>query len=218
MSDNYKNKSVDMFANSQFKLNRRQLLKAGVLSTVVLSSAIAVNQLINSDNHLDADSHSSQLSGYQFLNGKDVAFFSAVVPAILGLTTVGIKTVGLESVGANWYAEQRSIFLKQLDEKLFYLSPALQLEMRELLSLVSSPFSQWLITGVRGDWKNTSEEVVEQFLKRWKTSRLSLLRKAHFALTQLCIMTWYSLPLRWSEIGYLGPPLKESLITPPNSF
>ncbi|MDE1463556.1 hypothetical protein [Spartinivicinus poritis] len=193
-----------------FMLKRRQLLKVGVIGTLVLSSMVAVNQI--------GENTSSQLpDGYQFLNSADIVFFSAVTPAILGLNTAELHADQVKQ-GLNWELAQQKAFLKQLDEKLAYLSPALQLELRELLDLVGSPLSRWLITGIHSRWENTSKEAIENFLRRWQTSRIKLLRKAHHGLTQLCIMAWYSLSDSWPAIGYPGPPFQQTLITPLNQF
>ncbi|MCX4027277.1 twin-arginine translocation pathway signal protein [Endozoicomonas sp. SM1973] len=197
-------------SNKHFMLKRRQLLKVGAVGSLVLSGVIVVNQL--ADNRF-----SEKTTGYQFLNSADIVFLSAVTPVILGINTAELRADQVRQ-GLNWGLAQQKAFLKQLDEKLAYLSPALQLELRELLDLVGSPFSRWLITGIHSSWENTSTLAIENFLRRWQTSRIKLLRKAHHGLTQLCIMAWYSLSDSWPAIGYPGPPFQQTLITPSNQF
>ncbi|WP_163831190.1 hypothetical protein [Spartinivicinus ruber] len=199
--------------NKRFALKRRQLLKVGIAGSLALSGVITINQLANNSSDRSA-------IGYQFLSAGDVGFFSAVAPVILGVSKNKSELITAELKAGNeyWRSTQQNAFLKQLDAKLAFLSPALQKELRELLGLVNLSLTQWLITGVRGSWENATNDEIASFLQRWQTSSISLLRKAHHALTQLCIMVWYSLPINWSNIGYPGVPFKKVLITPVNHF
>ena len=90
------------------------------------------------------------------------------------------------------------------------LTPAVQDEIGQLLSLLAFAPTRILVAGVGSPWSAASAEEIGAFLHRWRDSRFELKRSGSRALTQLIQGAWYDNPLAWTVIGYPGPPALEA--------
>lgn len=86
------------------------------------------------------------------------------------------------------------------------LNPYAQQELAQLFSLLAFAPARVTLTGVSAPWAEASEDTVNAFLARWRTSSFALLRSAYDALHQLICAAWYGNPKTWPAIGYPGPP------------
>lgn len=87
------------------------------------------------------------------------------------------------------------------------LTPSVQGEVLQLLSLLRIAPLRIVATGIVGPWARTSPERIEQFLNGWRFNSIAKLRSAYQALHQLIFAAYYGDPRAWSRIHYPGPPL-----------
>ena len=151
------------------------------------------------------------ISGYQaraadnlWLTNDDRMFFRAVLPVMIENEQL------LDNMILTDYINHIDSYLKTL--------PAVsQEEFRDLLNILSSP-GKVVLTGIWGRWDNANAKNIEQFLERWRSSSLALLRKAYSSILNLSAMKWYDMERSWPNIGYPKHPYGEQLITPHNNF
>ncbi len=171
-------------------LTRRQFLKVGLASGVVLAGA---GWLALRRGRVPAP-------GFQWLDERSATIVAALVPAVLegALPAAGpARTEAVKEVVAAF------------DRAVSGLSPAVQEEIAQLFSLLGLAAGRFIVAGVRSAWKEATGEEVQAFLRRWRTSRFGLLRAGYQALTQLIQAAWYGNPASWEGIGYPGPPALE---------
>lgn len=96
--------------------------------------------------------------------------------------------------------------VEAFDRTFAGLSPAVQKELQELLSLLTFSLTRRLLAGVPMRWADATEADVSDFLERWRSSRFALLQQGYQALARVMIACWYGNPLSWQKIGYGGPP------------
>lgn len=166
---------------------RRQFLKVGIASGVVLAGA---GWLALRRGH-------SPAPGFLWLDERHAAIVAALVPAVLD----GM----LPAEGPAGRAASREV-VQAFDRAVAGLSPAVQKEIAELFSLLGLSAGRFIVAGVRSAWSEATLEEVSAFLARWQASRFGLLRAGYQALSQLIIAAWYGNPASWERIGYPGPP------------
>ena len=96
--------------------------------------------------------------------------------------------------------------VEAFDRAVSGLSPAVQREIEDLLSLLRYAPTRIAFTGIGSSWEDAEVQSVAAFLARWRESRFDLLRAGYQALTQLLQAAWYGNPRSWPAIGYPGPP------------
>jgi hypothetical protein len=166
-------------------ITRRQFLKVGLASGVALAGLGAY--------YVARREHGAPGT----LNAGERAIIAAIVPPILAGALPG---AGDE--------RQRSIS-KTVDgvgTAIAGLSASAQQEITELFSLLGVAPARMLLAGVWPSWENASAADVADFLERWRTSRLALLRSAYAALHDLVLGAWYGDTASWAAFGYPGPP------------
>ena len=169
--------------------SRRKLLKLGLLGGAVLATAGAAASLSG------CSAESPAKTGFQVWREADMAFLQALLPVVLaGAVVPGQMPAALHAT------------LKNIDNGLAQVSPAMLKLTRQLLDVCSSGLTRGALTGVWSRWENARAEQVEAFLLRWRDSSLDLFRQGHSAMLQLVLMAWYSRPESWAHCGYPGPP------------
>ncbi len=182
-------------------VSRRRFLKAGMFGSVVLvTSGLAVN--------LAQKESPSVHPGYQWLQPQDVAFLSAILPALLK-DSIPDGNEGKPAVIRG---------LQQLDANLHRLSPEVQKQVRQLFDVATGPLTKGITTGIWQPWEQVTPAVAETFLQRWRNSRLALFRMAYSAINQLSLMAWHETQSAWLHIGFSGPPHSNILVTATNRY
>jgi hypothetical protein len=166
-------------------LTRRQFLKVGIASGLVLAGAgwLALRR--------------EPAGGYQWLDKRTAAIVAALVPAVLDGALPADERARADAVRETTAAFDRAVS---------GLSPAVQEEIGQLFSLLGLAAGRFIVAGVRSSWPEATIEEVSAFLARWRNSRFALLRAGYQALTQLIVAAWYGNPASWSGIAYPGPP------------
>lgn len=96
--------------------------------------------------------------------------------------------------------------VEAFDRTVAGLSPTVQRELQELLSLLTFSLTRRMLAGVPMRWSDATEADVTGFLERWRDSRFALLQQGYQALARVMLACWYGNPLSWQRIGYGGPP------------
>lgn len=168
-------------------LTRRQLLKVGLLGTVVLASAGGIASL--------AGRTDSAAAGFRQLRASDLPMLRRVIPVVLdGALPDGQQATAVENV------------LHALDSNLDRLSPSLNGQVMQLFDLLTLGITRGPATGIWGQWEDASDQAVRAFLRRWEGSSLALLQQGQNALANLILLACYSSPDAWPQCGYPGPP------------
>jgi hypothetical protein len=173
-------------------LTRRRFLQVGLGSAVLLGGTV----LITHDRTPAAAHHRA-------LSGPAANMIHALTPVLLDGT--------LPKEGA---ARQEAIqeVVDAFDRALAGLSPAVQKELQQLLTLLTFAPTRALVGGVWRNWSEASPEQVRGFLERWRTSRIDLLRAGYQALKQVMQASWYGNARSWEIIGYSLPDRAKALL------
>ncbi len=176
-------------------MKRRTFLKVGVASVCLLVVARGLDREVfaqSEGQHAGAGS-----LDLKRLANQDAACIAALAPAIL-------KGALPDDPAARQIAINEVV--EAFDRTVAGLSPAIQREVEELLSLLTFNLTRRFIAGVAKPWHEAREAEVSAFLEGWKHSRFPLLQQGYQALTRVMIACWYGNPLSWGIIGYGGPP------------
>ena len=168
-------------------LTRRQFLKVGIASGIVLAGA----------GWLALPRGRAPAGGFLWLDERSAGIVAALVPVVLEGTFPKGNPARRDAV--------RDV-TAAFDRAVSGLTPAVQEEIAELFSLLGLAAGRFILAGVRSPWAEATDEEIAAFLRRWKTSRFGLLRAGYQALTQLLLAAWYGNPASWERIGYPGPP------------
>ena len=177
-------------------VSRRTFLKAGVASVCVL---ILTRTL---DRDVFAQDDKAGSLDLKKLANKDAECIAALVPVIL-------KGALPDDPVARQVAINEVV--EAFDRTVAGLSPAIQNEVEQLLSLLTFTVTRRLVAGVSKPWSEASEGDVANFIQGWRQSRFPVLQQGYQALARLMIACWYGNPLSWGRIGYSGPPHAQEL-------
>ncbi len=136
-------------------------------------------------------------TAYRVLDARGAGGVEALIPAVLAGS--------LPADGPERASAVREV-VEGFDRAVSGLSPAVQREIDELLSLLRYAPTRVVLAGVWSSWEHASFESVAAFLARWREARFDLQRAGYQALTQLIQAAWYGNPRSWPAIGYPGPP------------
>ncbi len=188
------------------QLTRREFMKVGVASALALAlvqslkvraSAGVSGSTLVSDRTLV---HGSL--DLKALNNTDAACLAALAPVIL-------EGALPEEAAAKQIAINEVV--EAFDRTIMGLPPAVQAEVRELLSLLTFSLTRRFVAGVKPAWPDAREAEIKAFLTSWRDSRFQLLQQGYQALVRVMIACWYGNPLAWGKIGYRGPPFAKEL-------
>lgn len=173
--------------------SRRIFLKVGAASACVLVTAGALDRGVFAES---ASPHS-----WRKLRAVDVALVSALAPAVLrgALPTDASRPAAIAEV------------VEAFDRTLSGLSPAVQKEVADLLSLLTFSPTRRFVAGLRHDWRESSEEDINAFLIRWQNHSVALLQQGYQALARVIVACWYGNPRAWGATGYPGVPYAKEL-------
>jgi hypothetical protein len=171
--------------------SRRRFLKVGVAAATLLA-LVRVAECSGA-----AKEQARGSLDLRVLNGKSAELVAALAPVILA--------GGLPDA-----SEARAIAVTEvvdaMDRAIAGLSPAVQEEVQQLLSLLTFAPTRALIAGVWKPWSEASGAEVAEFLDGWRNSRFALLQSGYQAIKQLMQACWYGNPLSWGKNNYPGPP------------
>ncbi|MEQ1515894.1 MAG: hypothetical protein ABL931_05330 [Usitatibacteraceae bacterium] len=178
------------------RASRRNFLRVGVASACVLITARV----------LDRDVF-AEVSTPGSLDLRKIANKDAV--CIAALTATVLKGALPDDASARAIAINEVV--EAFDRTVAGLSPAVQKEVDELLSLLTFSLTRRFVAGVTKPWNEASEDDVAGFLNNWRHSRFALLQQGYQALARLIVACWYGNPLSWGAIEYGGPPYGKEL-------
>ncbi len=179
--------------------SRRQFLKVGIAGAL----ALAITRSLDRNAFAIAASDAARGSlDLKKLANKDAEVIAALAPVILAGSLP--EDVVSRQIAINEVVEA-------FDRTVAGLSPAVQREVEELLSLLTMPITRRFVVGISATWPNASEEEIKKFLERWRNHRFALLQQGYQALVRVMIACWYGNPLSWSKISYSGPPFAKEL-------
>ncbi|MDI1338909.1 hypothetical protein [Polaromonas sp.] len=165
-------------------MQRRTLLKLGVVSTAVLVLAGGAAAL------LSPGLHEGRLSPA----GREV--FRAVGRAVLD------QSLPREEASRN---DALNGLLNRVDELTLALPPHAQAELSQLLSLLASAAGRRALTGLGDEWPLATEVRIQQSLQEMRLSGIVLRRQAYAALHDITAAAYFSDVSTWPQLGYPGP-------------
>jgi hypothetical protein len=181
--------------------SRRTFLNAGLTGTVALALVHALDRGAYAQTQAQTSVKPGSLDLKKIAN-KDAEVIAALAPIILA-GSLPVDPVS-RGVAINEVVEA-------FDRTVAGLSPAVQSEVQELLSLLTMGLTRRHVAGLSSTWKDASEADIKAFLERWRNHRFQLLQQGYQALVRVMIACWYGNPLSWGRIGYPGPPFAKQL-------
>jgi len=178
---------------------RRQFFKVGIAGAL----ALAITRSVEHHAFAIASPHANQGSlDLKKLANKDADVIAALAPVILAGSLpddVVSRQIAINEV------------VEAFDRTVAGLSPSVQREVEELLSLLTMPITRRFVVGISASWPNATEDEIKKFLERWRNHRFAPLQQGYQALVRLMIACWYGNPLSWGKISYGGPPFAKEL-------
>jgi hypothetical protein len=175
--------------------SRRTFLK----TTVAGAAALALVRTLDRDVFAQAPAGSLDL---RKIANKDAEVIAALAPVILAGSLPDdpvSRKIAINEV------------VEAFDRTVAGLSPSVQAEIEELLSLLTMNLTRRYVVGLSTPWKDATEAEISAFLTRWRHHRFALLQQGYQALARVMIACWYGNPLSWARIGYGGPPYAKEL-------
>lgn len=173
-------------------INRRRFLQVGLGSAVLLGGTVLLTH-----DRTPASAH------HRALSGPAAVLIRALAPVLLEGTLPREEAARAEAIQE---------VVDAFDRALAGLSPAVQKELQQLLTLLTFAPTRALVAGVWRNWGNASTEDVKGFLEGWRTSRIDLLRAGYQALKQVMQAGWYGNARSWQAIGYSLPERAKALL------
>ena len=171
-------------------LSRRELLKVGFGFATATTCAAILPGLVGC-----SSSDKTAVTGLKFLNAGDIALFSALIPVVVS---------DVAALDAPQKKQTITTVLKNIDAACADLVAHQQGELRKLMDLLAVGLLRRLLTGV-GAWSEASQQDIESFLARWRSSRFATLTAGVNVLMKLSAVGYYILPQAWPAAGYPGP-------------
>ena len=167
------------------ELSRRQFLGASALGTLAMYTGSGLSALAVSPSARASDFDS------EILRPVDVAYFSAVLPAVIIQADSPLAT---------------SSFLSSIDRMLTPASPHTLGAIQDLVDLLTGPVTRQIMTLSWTDWPDMTPVQATEVLEDWRDSSLGLKRIAYGLTTSLVRTAWYMQPEAQSVSGYPGAP------------
>ena len=181
------------------RTTRRTFLKVGVVSACVLLTARTLDRDVFAGNDGQRETGSLDLKK---ISNKDAACIAALAGAVLRGALPEDPVARLIAINE---------VVEAFDRTVAGLSPGVQKEVEELLSLLTFALTRRFIAGVSKPWNEATEQDVTNFLNNWRHSRFNLLQQGYQALARVIVACWYGNPLSWGAISYDGPPFGKEL-------
>ncbi|WP_251358205.1 hypothetical protein [Kangiella sp. TOML190] len=171
---------------------RRAFLKVSLLGSLAVASGVSIWQYSLEDSQQAVESDPYR---YQFLNQDQRLLIYALLPAYLGSALAPLDST-----------EFRLGLIREIDQALAFVSQQSQLELQQLLDLLSHQLGRAYVAGVWTNWNQASPAQLSSFLQDWRESFIALLRAGYLGLHQLIFGAFYAQEPSWAAIGYSGPP------------
>lgn len=168
-------------------LSRRQFLGVSMLGSLAIYSGSGLAALTTA-REVHASTFASDL-----LRPVDVAYFSAVLPAVI---------IQAESPSAT------QSFLSSMERMLTPASPHTLGAIQDLVDLLTGALTRQVMTLSWTDWPDMTTEQATEVLEDWRDSSLGLKRAAYGLTTSLVRTAWYMQPGAQALSGYPGAPKK----------
>jgi uncharacterized protein YjiS (DUF1127 family) len=165
-------------------MQRRTLLQLGALSATVLVVVGGATALLQS----------GLQQGKLTTVAQDV--LSSVARAILDRT---LPAGGLE--------KQKALtgLLHRIDDLVQAFPPHVQVELSQLLGILSTGVGRRTLAGLASDWRGASVTEVQEALQSMRVSRLALRQQSYHALHDIVGAAYFSDTSTWAMLGYPGP-------------
>ncbi len=174
-----------------FDGGRRSFLKLGVMGTLAFGTIGLSAGLAGCHRQGEASAQ-----GFKFLRDADLKLFRALIPAVTRGTLP-------EDAGTR---ETRVVeILRRVDLSCWHLSAPAQGELLKLFDLLNMGITRRLAAGVSSPWDQASEDDVDAFLNRWRSSSIGPFNAGYRVLGKLVAVSNYSIPALWPMAGYPGP-------------
>jgi hypothetical protein len=165
-------------------MQRRTLLTLGVVSAATLAVAGGTLALIQPARRNAAFTEPAQV------------MLRAVARAVLGSLLPAETAAEAAALTAQ---------LGRLQTTIAGMPAAMQSEVDELLTIVSSAPGRRALVGLSDSWDNASTPAVAAALQDMRLSSLALRQQAFHALRDLTNAAYFADPGAWTAIGYPGP-------------
>ena len=163
-------------------MQRRTLLKLGLLSTAVLVVAGAVTLRP------------------AFVDGKLIAPARRVMHAVARAVLDG-------SLPSDPVAREAALtsHLTRLDATIGGFPAPVQAEISQLLTLLATSPGRRGVANLAAGWEQATVPELQAALQGMRVSRLALRQQAYHALRDLTNAAYYADPQAWALLGYPGP-------------
>ena len=174
-------------SRAPFPLDRRELVRRGVVGTILIAAAGAAGAFWWPTRRRRAR------AGLRVFDEIEASILSAVAATVLAIEPGAPSTDEVDVVGRV--------------DALLALSPvAVQRELARVLRLFENGTTGLLTATGWTSFTAASPARREARLHAWQTSRIALFRTGFQAMKRLCGACYYSSPASWAAIGYPGPP------------
>jgi hypothetical protein len=163
-------------------MKRRTLLTVGIAGGALL--ALAGGML--------ATLQPARLDGKLTVRGREL--FAAVSRTVLA----GVLPTAVQS-------PVLSAHLDRIESTLAGLSPALQAEVDEMLTILASTPGRMALAGLSSPWDTATPVELTQAMQGLRESRLDLRQQVYRALRDLTNAAYFADPSTWPLLGYPGP-------------
>lgn len=178
--------------------SRRNFLRTGVMGAVFLGTASLGATLSGcATSPMENREIDGQSTTYHFLSEDDAAVLFAITPAILA---------GALPEDPALQAESLTTTVSAVDEAIYRFGPTNQAEFRKLFDLLNFGPTRALTTGIWRGWATVQQDQAEDFLQRWRNSRVGLFNNAYNGLVKVTNVAFYGRPENWEKSNYPGPP------------
>jgi hypothetical protein len=174
-----------------FDQGRRSFLKLGVIGSLAFGTVGLSAGLAGCHRKVEASAQ-----GFKLLRDADLQLFRALIPVVTRGTLPEVAKA----------REARVVdILHRVDLSCWHLNAPGQSELLKLFDLLNMGVTRRLAAGVSSPWDKASEDDVEAFLHRWRSSFLGPFNAGYRVLTKLVAVSNYSIPAVWPTAGYPGP-------------
>lgn len=165
-------------------MQRRTLLTVGIVTGALLAVAGGTVALLSP----------GRRDGKLTEAGRTM--FAAVARAVLG---------PLLPQGATVQAQMLQAHLDRVQATIGGMPPAMQAELDELVTIVSSAPGRLALVGLGANWAIATDAQVTAALQGMRASTLALRQQAFHALRDITNASYFADPATWAAIGYPGP-------------
>ena len=124
------------------------------------------------------------------------AMFAALARTVLGSLLPGDAAAQSKAIEGH---------LARIQATVAGLPPAMQAEVDELITIVSSAPGRLALVGLGSDWSSATAADIAAALQSMRSSSLALRQQAYHALRDMTNASYFADASTWPAIGYPGP-------------